>query len=111
MPNRVLLDDKLRCNWSAKAQRKRSGLVQLFVCECANCLGSVAAIPAEEIQCLKFINRRMLARVPGVHFCDGFPGYIGNWLARRDCARKLDLDRVYACHMMNHRADRTHVGW
>ena len=66
MPERVVLDNELRCDGGAEAQREGRRLIQLFIRERAYCVDRSLTVPAQEFERGLFCYLRLLPGMPGI---------------------------------------------
>ena len=97
----MVLNDKLRGDRCAEAERKGSCAIQFFIRERAYGMGRLATVPTQEFERggLRFLS--MLVGVLGIQLGDRIPRDVRNGLPTGDCSCDLNLDRVHAGNMVH----------
>src|SRR5262245_36497951 len=105
----MVLNDELRGDRRAEAQRERRGPVQLVIRERAYRGGRLTTVPAQEFDRGGLRYPNLVMGVPGVQLGDNLPRDVHNGLAAGDCSREINLDRIDAGDVAHDDADRTAV--
>ena len=105
----VVLNDELRGDRCAIAQREGRRAIQLVIRKRAYRSGRFTTVPAQEFECDSFRDPRLFVGMLGIQVGDNVPGDVGNGLATGNCPREINLNRIDAGNMMHDDADRTAV--
>ncbi len=96
MPQRVILNHKLRCDRRTEAQRERRGPIQLRIRKHTNRGGCLPAIAAQQFQCRSLGYPSRFDCMFGIQLGNDLPTDVSNRRAPGDRSRQINLDPTRA---------------
>ena len=90
----MVLNDELRGDRRAEAQREGRCAVQLVIRERAYCDGRLTTVSAQEFERRGLRYPRLVVGMPGIQLGDNLPGDVCNGLAAGDCSREINLSAL-----------------
>jgi len=109
VPKRVVLHEELTRQRGVAVQRDGGRAIERFVADRSNGRCRLPAVALKKIQRFGLFDRSVLSRMFGVHLMNRVPCDAGDRLSGGQRLRQLDLERVYARHVMHDDADEAAV--
>ncbi len=107
----MILQEELAGERGVAVEGYRCRIFQLLVAQRANRRSRHSAVGAQQFECGRLRDRRVLGRVFGVHCMDVVHDNAGHGLSTGKDLCQLDFNRVDAADVMDDDADRAAVVW
>src|SRR5262249_17190584 len=109
VPDRMIFNNELCGHRCVVAETERCRRVELLIGQRTNGSSRFATVLTQELKRFRFTDGCFFLLMIGVEVGNRFPGHLADGFAAADGFRKVHLDGIDACDVVNDYADRATV--